>query len=51
MVSPQDDELKVFHINLPATTEDITKLELGSAVYLTGVIYTAREGVYKKVLD
>lgn len=51
MVNPQDDELKVFHINLPATTEDIARLELGSAVYLTGVIYTAREGVYKKVLD
>ncbi|GLC94308.1 fumarate hydratase [Cupriavidus sp. TA19] len=51
MVNPQDDELKVFHINLPATTEDIARLELGSAVYLTGVIYTAREGIYKKVLD
>ncbi len=51
MVSPQDDELKVFHINLPATTEDIAKLELGSAVYLNGLIYTAREGIYKKVLD
>lgn len=51
MVSPQDDELKVFHLNLPATTEDIAKLELGAAVYLTGVVYTAREGVYKKVLD
>lgn len=51
MVSPQDDDLKVFHINLPATTEDIASLELGAAVYLNGVIYTAREGVYKKVLD
>ncbi|MGO4414866.1 MULTISPECIES: fumarate hydratase C-terminal domain-containing protein [Cupriavidus] len=51
MVSPQDDELKVFHINLPATTEDLARLELGSAVYLTGLVYTAREGIYKKVLD
>ncbi|WP_298236100.1 fumarate hydratase C-terminal domain-containing protein [uncultured Azohydromonas sp.] len=46
-----DDELKVFHLNVPASTEDIAKLELGSAVYLSGVVYTAREGVYKKVLD
>jgi L(+)-tartrate dehydratase beta subunit len=51
MVSPKDDDLKVFHINLPATTADIARLELGSAVYLTGLVYTAREGVYKKVLD
>lgn len=45
------DEIKVFHLNLPATTEDISKLELGSAVYLNGLVYTAREGVYKKVLE
>ncbi|MCO4863765.1 fumarate hydratase C-terminal domain-containing protein [Cupriavidus sp. WGlv3] len=51
MVSPKDDELKVFHINLPATTADIARLELGAAVYLSGLVYTAREGVYKKVLD
>lgn len=46
-----EDGIKVFHLNLPAQREDIAKLELGSAVYLTGVVYTAREGVYKKVLD
>lgn len=46
-----DDEIKVFHLNLPATTEDLSTLELGSAVYLNGVVYTAREGVYKKVLE
>ena len=50
MVS-NDDEIKVFHLDLPARTEDIAKLELGSAVYLNGLVYTAREGVYKKVLD
>lgn len=46
-----DDDIKVFHLDLPAKTEDIAKLELGSAVYLNGLVYTAREGVYKKVLD
>ena len=46
-----DDDIKVFHLQLPAQREDIAKLELGAAVYLTGVVYTAREGVYKKVLD
>ena len=49
MVS-KDDDIKVFHLDLPARTEDIARLELGSAVYLNGLV-TAREGVYKKVLD
>lgn len=43
--------IPVHHLTLPARTEDIAKLALGSAVYLDGLIYTAREGVYKKVLD
>ena len=51
MVDKQSDEMKVFHLDLPASTEDISHLELGSAVYLHGIVYTAREGVYKKVLD
>ncbi|KQT11309.1 fumarate hydratase C-terminal domain-containing protein [Ramlibacter sp. Leaf400] len=51
MVDSTDDEMKVFRLNVPASREDIAKLELGAAVYLTGVVYTAREGVYKKVLD
>ncbi|GAB3630010.1 L(+)-tartrate or fumarate dehydratase subunit beta [Pandoraea terrae] len=51
MVDQQADEMKVFHINVPASTEDVARLELGAAVYLNGLIYTAREGVYKKVLD
>ncbi|HVR52779.1 MAG TPA: fumarate hydratase C-terminal domain-containing protein [Pseudorhodoferax sp.] len=51
MVDTRDDEMKVFHLNLPAQREDIAKLELGAAVYLHGLVYTAREGVYKKVLD
>jgi L(+)-tartrate dehydratase beta subunit len=51
MVDRNDDDMKVFHLNLPASLEDIAKLELGAAVYLNGVVYTAREGVYKKVLD
>ena len=50
VTQPNDDEMKIFHLNLPATTEDIAKLELGSAVYLHGLVYTAREGVYKRVL-
>jgi L(+)-tartrate dehydratase beta subunit len=45
------DDMKVVRLQLPASAEDIAQLEIGSAVYLTGVVYTAREAVYKKVLD
>lgn len=51
MQQNDDDAMKIFHLNLPATREDIAQLELGSAVYLHGLVYTAREGVYKRVLD
>lgn len=47
----KDDEMKVVHLDLPASQEDIARLEIGSAVYLNGVVYTAREGVYKRVLE
>ncbi len=35
----------------PVRTEDLRRLEPGNVVYLDGVIYTGREGVYKKVVD
>ncbi|MBC5766326.1 fumarate hydratase C-terminal domain-containing protein [Ramlibacter sp. GTP1] len=43
--------MKVFHLDLPAKPEDIAQLEIGAAVYLNGVVYTARESVYRKVLE
>ena len=42
--------LKQVSLNLPASPEDIAALELGSVVYMNGVVYTAREGVYQKVI-
>ena len=33
------------------TREALAELELGDVVYLDGVVYTAREGVYQKVVD
>lgn len=43
-------KLKQVRLNLPAKPEDIAKLELGSVVFLNGLVYTAREGVYNRVL-
>jgi L(+)-tartrate dehydratase beta subunit len=44
-------KLKTAHLQLPATTEQLAGLEIGTVVYLTGRIYTAREGVYKKAVE
>ena len=38
-------------LKIPVSTEDLQQLSIGSVVYLDGLIYTGREGVYKKVLE
>jgi len=43
--------MNVVKLQVPVSQEDVDNLEQGDIVYLTGVIYTAREGVYKKVLE
>ena len=47
------DDIKMteVHLTTPVSDADIARLELGDVVYLTGVLYTAREGVYRKVVD
>ena len=42
---------KTVRLKVPVTPQDLAGLEIGTIVYLDGVIYTAREGVYKKVLE
>ena len=44
-------QLKEVELQLPATTEAIAQLKPGNIVFLTGVIYTAREGIYDRVLS
>jgi len=43
--------LKSARLELPASTEALRALEIGTVVYLSGRIYTAREGVYKKAVE
>jgi L(+)-tartrate dehydratase beta subunit len=43
--------LKTVHLDLPATTADLRALEIGSVCYLTGRVFTAREGVYKRAIE
>ena len=42
---------KTVRLKLPIRDGDLDGLEVGTVVYLEGVIYTGREGVYKKVLE
>ncbi|MEM7507514.1 MAG: fumarate hydratase C-terminal domain-containing protein [Pseudomonadota bacterium] len=42
--------IKQHRLSLPAEPEDIAELSPGEIVYLDGVVYTAREGVYERVL-
>ncbi len=38
-------------LKIPLAAEEIEPLEVGTVVYLDGLVYTGREGVYKKVLE
>src|SRR5690606_39619896 len=43
--------LRTVHLKLPASTEGRRKLEIGTVAYLSGRIFTAREGVYKRAVE
>ncbi len=40
-----------IRLKLPVQPADLQGLQIGSVVYLDGIVYTAREGVYKKILE
>ena len=44
-------KLEEVRLSTPVTPAAIAGLELGQVVYLNGVVYTAREGVYRRILD
>ena len=43
--------MKEVRLRTPVSPEDLAKLELGTVVYLDGVVYTGREGLYKRLID
>ena len=43
--------LQTVHLKLPASTAELRALEIGTIIYLSGRVYTAREGVYKKAVE
>jgi L(+)-tartrate dehydratase beta subunit len=44
-------KLTTVNLTLPASTRELAGLEIGTVVYLTGRIFTAREGVYKRAVE
>jgi L(+)-tartrate dehydratase beta subunit len=44
-------QLRTIHLTLPASADELAKLQLGDVVYLTGRVHTAREGVYKRAIE
>jgi len=43
--------LKTVRLSTNPSAEDLRQLEIGNIVYLDGVVYTGREGVYTKVIE
>ncbi|ATA26673.1 fumarate hydratase [Brenneria goodwinii] len=44
------DDLNIVYLTLPVSDRDLAKLTPGTVVYLNGAVYTAREGVYNRIL-
>jgi len=40
-----------YHLTTPLSEEDTRKLKAGDVVYLTGVIYTARDAAHKRLVE
>src|SRR5581483_3014001 len=47
------DDVAMYEVRLttPVAPEAIARLKLGDVVYIDGAVYTAREGVYRKVVE
>ena len=43
--------LRKLRIDVPVSDDDLAQFRPGDVVYLDGVIYTGREGVYRKIID
>jgi L(+)-tartrate dehydratase beta subunit len=43
--------MKTARLTLPVDDDALRGLEIGTAVYLDGIVYTGREGLYKRILD
>jgi L(+)-tartrate dehydratase alpha subunit len=44
-------EAREWHLTIPLSEHDVRQLRAGDVVYLTGGIFTARDGVFKYMID
>ena len=44
-------EMKEIQVDLPVSDKEMDSFELGTAVYLNGLVFTGREGVYRQIFD
>ena len=42
---------KTYHLTTPLNDETVSKLHSGDIVYISGIIYTARDAAHKKLVD
>lgn len=40
-----------YHLRTPISEEDVVKLRVGDTVYVSGVVFTARDAAHKKILQ
>lgn len=51
MALRSDQTIREIILNLPLEQKDIETLQLGDAVFLNGLVFTGREGVYRQIFD
>lgn len=51
MESKSQRVLREFNLTLPVSTTDIASLKVGDAVFLNGLIFTGREGLYDMIFE
>jgi L(+)-tartrate dehydratase alpha subunit len=49
--APARRESREWHLTIPLKEKDVRQLRAGDVVYLTGNIFTARDGVFKYMID
>jgi len=43
--------MAVYHLTTPLSEEDVRKLKAGDVVYLSGILYTARDAAHKRLVE
>ena len=51
MAEQHSEGIREINLTLPVTQADIESLTLGDAVYLNGLVFTGREGVYHQIFE